>query len=94
MPIKVKYIASISEITGQVVEYVDLAGETTLREFLGRLSEKYPNLGSRIFKGDALADDIIILVNGRSIDWLNGLQTRIRDGDEVTIMPPAGGGTD
>ncbi len=94
MPVKVKYIASISEITGQLVEHVDVGGETTLRELLALLSERHPGLGGRVFRGDALADDIIVLVNGRSIDWLNGLETKIREGDEVTIMPPAGGGTD
>lgn len=29
-----------------------------------------------------------ILVNGRSIDWLQGLDTRLQDGDEVVFIPP------
>lgn len=35
---------------------------------------------------------VTVLVNGRAIEWLNGLKTKLRDGDEVVLMPPAGGG--
>jgi MoaD family protein len=32
------------------------------------------------------------LVNGRSTSTLNGLQTRLSDGDVLAIIPPVGGG--
>jgi molybdopterin synthase sulfur carrier subunit len=30
-----------------------------------------------------------ILVNGRAIEWLSGLETQLKDGDEVVFIPPA-----
>ena len=33
-----------------------------------------------------------ILVNGRNISFLDGLDTRLRDGDAVVFIPPVGGG--
>ncbi|MGD2200386.1 MAG: MoaD/ThiS family protein [Candidatus Bathyarchaeota archaeon] len=36
--------------------------------------------------------DLAILVNGRNIDLLEGLETLLHDGDEVVFMPPAAGG--
>jgi molybdopterin synthase sulfur carrier subunit len=33
-----------------------------------------------------------ILVNGRAIDFLDKLDTRIADGDRVAFFPPVGGG--
>lgn len=33
-----------------------------------------------------------ILVNGRDIDFLNYLKTKLRDGDSIVFFPPAGGG--
>ena len=33
-----------------------------------------------------------ILVNGRDIDFLDYLKTKLRDGDSVVFFPPAGGG--
>ncbi|MEM2602387.1 MAG: MoaD/ThiS family protein [Candidatus Bathyarchaeia archaeon] len=35
---------------------------------------------------------MVIMVNGRNIKQLNDLKTIIRDGDEISIFPPVGGG--
>ena len=41
----------------------------------------------------AVAEDrLLILVNGRSVHILQGLDTPLTDGDQVTIMPKAFGG--
>ncbi len=34
----------------------------------------------------------IILVNGKNIFHLNGLNTEIKDGDIISLFPPGGGG--
>jgi molybdopterin synthase sulfur carrier subunit len=39
-----------------------------------------------------IGGDLAILVNGRNIDLLEGLDTPLSDGDEVVFMPPAAGG--
>lgn len=36
--------------------------------------------------------ELVILVNGRNIDTLNGLETELGDGDVVTLLPPFAGG--
>jgi molybdopterin converting factor small subunit len=33
-----------------------------------------------------------LLVNGRDIDFLNRLETKLKEGDEVALFPPVGGG--
>jgi len=37
-------------------------------------------------------DDLAILVNGRNIHLLDGVETVLKDGDEVVILPPTAGG--
>jgi len=37
-------------------------------------------------------DDLAILVNGRNINLLNGVETALHDGDEVIVLPPTAGG--
>lgn len=32
------------------------------------------------------------MVNGKAIEWLNGLATKLNDDDEVVFLPPAEGG--
>ncbi|MDH5201545.1 MAG: MoaD/ThiS family protein [Candidatus Bathyarchaeota archaeon] len=36
--------------------------------------------------------DLAILVNGRNIELLGGVETPLRDGDEVVILVPTSGG--
>lgn len=48
---------------------------------------------SAYLKESAVAEDrLLILVNGRSVHILQGLDTPLTDGDRVTIMPKAFGG--
>ena len=44
------------------------------------------------FAQDKVVDRLLILVNGRSVHLLQGLDTPLTDGDQVTIMPKAFGG--
>ena len=36
--------------------------------------------------------DLAVLVNGKSIQLLKGIETKLSDGDEVVYLPPAAGG--
>ena len=49
----------------------------------------YPPFG---FAQDKAVDRLLILVNGRSVHILQGLDTPLAHGDQVTIMPKAFGG--
>jgi len=37
-------------------------------------------------------EDLAILLNGRNIQLLSGVETELHDGDEVVILPPTAGG--
>ena len=39
-----------------------------------------------------LLPHVKIYVNGRGLDFLNGLETDLRDGDDVMLMPQISGG--
>jgi molybdopterin converting factor small subunit len=49
-------------------------------------------LSARLKEFPFTEDRFLILVNGRSVHILQGLDTRLMDGDRVTIMPKAFGG--
>jgi len=71
----------------------DHAGERELRleaknvgEVLNQLISKYgPDFQRQI-------DKAAVLVNGRNITHLKGKQTRLKEGDVVSLFPPLGGG--
>ena len=49
-------------------------------------------LSARLKEFAVTEDRFLILVNGRSVHILQGLDTPLADGDRVTIMPKAFGG--
>lgn len=66
---------------------------STVDACLTELSRRYPELSSRIKDDDGeLRRFVNVYVNGEDIRFLSGLETPVRDGDEVSIVPALAGG--
>jgi molybdopterin synthase sulfur carrier subunit len=64
-----------------------------LKEVIKALEEQGKALLGRFIKEDlSPAEGSAILVNGRNIRSLNGLETKIQDGDEMTFTVLVAGG--
>ncbi|MHA1210443.1 MAG: ubiquitin-like small modifier protein 1 [Candidatus Freyarchaeota archaeon] len=89
--VKVTLYGALARIVGESVASVE-AG--TLREALDDLTRRYGDeFRSRIFDGDErLRRFINVYVNGKDIRFLESLDTRLNDGDGVSIIPAVGGG--
>lgn len=65
----------------------------TVGEVLDRLVGEHEGLGERIFDEDGTVRRFVaIMVDGRDIRHLEGLQTRVSDRSELDIFPPVAGG--
>jgi sulfur-carrier protein len=64
----------------------------TVREVLDSLYDRYGELQSRIAEDGGLRRFVNVYVGGEDIRFLDGLDTPVRDGDEVTILPAVAGG--
>ena len=69
------------------------ADGATLRELIEDISERLPALGARIYGEDGLHAFVNVYVDGEDIRFLDGLDTPVKDGDEVTILPAVAGGS-
>lgn len=90
---RIKFFASIRELTGEIDrEWSDPAGN--VRELLQQLTIYYGNrFQSKIFKSDGgLSEEIIILINGRDLRHLSGLDTQLAPDDSISIFPVVAGG--
>jgi molybdopterin synthase sulfur carrier subunit len=68
---------------------------TTVKELIDFIAKEYnPKFKEQIInpKTGKVHAFYKILVNGRDIEFLNGLETKLKEGDTVTIFPPVGGG--
>jgi MoaD family protein len=66
---------------------------STVGEALDALYEQHGELRSRIADGDgSLRRFVNVYLKGEDIRFLEGLDTPVADGDEVTILPAVAGG--
>ena len=65
---------------------------TTVGEVLDALYDRYDDLRDRIAEDGGLRRFVNVYVGGEDIRFLDGLDTSVDDGDEVTILPAVAGG--
>ena len=65
---------------------------STVGEVLDALYDRYGELRSRIAEDGGLRRFVNVYVGGEDIRFLDGLDTEVGSGDEVTILPAVAGG--
>ena len=90
MAVTVKIPTQLRAATdGEGVANVD---GSTVGEVLDALYDRYDDLRSRIAEDGGLRRFVNVYVGGEDIRFLDGLDTSVSDGDEVTILPAVAGG--
>lgn len=97
MRVSVRFFTSLRELTGKREETLEFSGneKITIGLVLERLSKRYGReFVDYVFdrKTGEVKGFLQFLVNGRSASTLSGLDTPLRDGDVLAIVPPVGGG--
>lgn len=88
---RVKFLGYIRDYTG--CKETEVEGYETLEELLTGLSRLYgERFWEEVVKNAGISDNIIVLVNGRNIVFLNGIDTHLEDSDVVSIFPVMAGG--
>lgn len=92
MNLKIKFLRPFSEATGKSELEIDIDGHT-LTDLLKILVNRYPKLEKEFFTNkDELTEYICIFVNDKSISVLNGLDTELKNGDNLLFFIPVSGG--
>ncbi|HET9724587.1 MAG TPA: ubiquitin-like small modifier protein 1 [Actinomycetota bacterium] len=66
---------------------------TTLRELLSNLETSYPGITKNVLTDDGgLHRFVNVYVNDEDVRYLGSLETELRDGDTVSILPAVAGG--
>jgi MoaD family protein len=69
------------------------AGGETVGEVLGALTTEYPDTRSQLFGDDGdLNRYVNVYLNDEDVRVLDGLDTAVKDGDTVVILPAMAGG--
>jgi molybdopterin synthase sulfur carrier subunit len=97
MEVKVRFFTSLREIVNKREETLRFADgeQVTVDSVLRTLSQKYGKPFTEYVYDSKTGQPkgfLQFLVNGTSTSTLNGLETQLRDGDVLAILPPVGGG--
>jgi molybdopterin synthase sulfur carrier subunit len=89
----VRIFGSLRQFVGAKAVEIELAPGASVQCLLNRLSAEYPVLEEEFFDEDgSLRRSINVLLNGRHIAFLEGLDTTLQEDDQVALFPAVGGG--
>ncbi len=91
--IKIEFFATLRLVLEVAGLEIEADGPVTVRQLISIASEKLgTDISAKLMDGDKIKRGTMILVNGKNIHHLNGLDTLVKPGDRVAVFPPAGGG--
>jgi len=95
MKIILHTILGIKDAIGQRLTEVDLPYGSKVADLIIYMRERWGSrLSSRLLSptsGNVLPH-VRIMVNGQAISFLEGMETPLKEGDEVLVLPPVSGG--
>jgi sulfur-carrier protein len=65
----------------------------TLDELLTNLDNAHGGLRERLVDGEKLRRFVNVYLNDEDVRFLGGLETPVKDGDTVTVLPAVAGGS-
>ena len=88
---ELKFFATFREAVGEKTIEREYPDDATVGDVLEALVEEHPDLD--VFEEDGeLRPHLSILVNGRDVVHVDGLDTGLEDGDTLSVFPPVAGG--
>jgi sulfur-carrier protein len=91
MSVKVRIPTPLRKLTNELDVVAGEAG--TLMSCIDGLESTYPGLKERICdETGEIRRFVNIYINGEDVRFLQGLQTSVKAGDEVSIVPAVAGG--
>jgi molybdopterin synthase sulfur carrier subunit len=93
--VKIYTILALKKILGQRELEVSVPEGSTVRDLISWMVNEWgEKLSSHLFQpgSDRLLPHIRLMVNGRLIEFLNGMETVLQDGDEFSMLPIVTGG--
>lgn len=87
--VELTFYATYREAVGQKSLTRDLPADATLADLLADLADEYPDLDGRLTEEGDLRPQVTVLRNGTE---RADLDTRLEDGDELSVTSPVHGG--
>jgi len=93
--VEVRFLGIFRQVSGRNQVLVELEKPLTVGKTIEKIMEAFPSEFKRTLVDLELEDprpNALILVNGKEISVLQGLETEVEDGDEIVLVPVSHGG--
>jgi sulfur-carrier protein len=90
---EIKLFAGLRTAAGAKSVIITGPDRLFVAEMLKIFTESHPKLKAMVWSEDGkFSGSILILINGKDIRRLSGLDTQVNPGDKIEIFPPVSGG--
>ncbi|MBQ1084552.1 MULTISPECIES: MoaD family protein [unclassified Nocardiopsis] len=91
MAIEVRIPTILRNLTNDA-KVVQGSGDT-ISELISDLDQQYPGIAERLVEGGKLRRFINVYLNDEDVRFVGGLEAKLSDGDNVTVLPAVAGGS-
>ncbi|MFC7096863.1 ubiquitin-like small modifier protein 1 [Halobaculum marinum] len=92
MDLTLKFFATFREAVGSKIVDREFADAATVGDVLAALEAEYDGLAGNLLVDGDLKPQINVLLNGREVLHMEGVETTVDDGDTLAVFPPVAGG--
>ena len=90
--VKVRLYGVLARVMGCDHVVLRFSNNPSVRDVIFELVKLKPQLKQLLYRGNDVNSALNILVNGRHVMFMNGLETRVGDDDIIDIIPIVIGG--
>ena len=94
MSVTLRFLGALRHYAGMNMASLDCEEESSVFDLLVSFTRSIPELRNNLIDEhfDGPKSNALILVNGKEISILNGLDTKVKNGDEIVFIPVVHGG--
>ncbi len=95
MRITIHTILGLMQVIGQKQTEIELPQGATMEDLITHMKEKWgEKLSPHLIdpRNGAIVPHMRVMVNGQTIHFLKGMETLLKEGDEVLFLPMISGG--
>lgn len=93
--LRIEFLGVLTRLTKRKVVSLEFQSQIVIRDVISELVSRFSPEFKRVLIDPELNDprpNILIMLNGKEISALNGLETIVEDSDELVLLPASHGG--